>query len=212
MSLSLANLRDDLRDHLGVDEDDLPDVNADRLLNRSWWPLAAQLRFNEKDAEFSFTTASGVQDYVFPSDSDSVERVVIRDPDTSEWVPLVKVDDWNMFAKQDNDEDALPAYYSRRNNEFILFPVPDDAYDVRVKYQQTLADIQSSGPGVPQEWHEVILWGAVSRGFFALGDWTRGKEAQSQQSIFIASLSTQEERETIDRPMAGLRVLKRRYP
>ena len=212
MSLSLALLRSDLRDHLGVDVDDMPDADADRLLNRAWWPLAAQLRFNEKDAEYSFTTVAGTQDYAFPSDSDAVERVVIYDTNSEEWVPLSKVDDWNMFAKQDNDEDALPAFYSRRGNEFILFPVPDDEYDVRVKYQQTLVDLQSSGPNVPQEWHEAILWGAVSRGFFILGDWARGKEAQNQQVIHIASLDTQEERETIDRTMIGLKVLKRRYP
>lgn len=212
MALSLAQLRQDLRDHLGVDESDLIDADADRLLNRSWWPMAAQLRFNEKDAEFSFTTVASQQDYAFPSNSDAVERVVIKDPDTGSWEPLAKIDDWTMFEKQDEDEDAVPSHYSRRGSEFILWPVPDSAYEVRVKYQQTLVDLQASGPGVPQEWHEVILWGAVSRGFFQLGDWARGKEAQNQQAVFLQSLSTQEERETIDRPMVGLRVLKRKYP
>lgn len=211
MSLSLADLRSDLRIHTGKGAS-LSDGEADQLLNRAWWPLAAQLKFSEKDAEFTFTTVSGTQEYSFPSDSDSVQRVVVYDSDSQEWVPLVKQDDWNMFAKQDNDEDAFPAYYSRRNDQFIFFPVPDDEYDVRVKYQQTLADLQTSGPGVPQEWHEVILWGAVARGFFADGDWTRGKEAQAQQAMYIQSLDTQEERETIDRPMSGLKVLKRRYP
>lgn len=212
MSLSLSLLRQDLRIHLGVDSSDLTDVEADRLLNRSWWPMAAQIRFNEKDAEFSFTTVPGQQDYAFPSDSDSVERVVILDPDSNTWEPVAKIDDWTMFEKQDEDDDSFPAYYSRRNNEFIFWPIPDAAYNVRVKYQQTLADLQASGPGVPQEWHEVILWGAVSRGFFQLGDWARGKEAQMQQTIYLNTLKTQEEKETIDRPMVGLKVLKRRYP
>jgi hypothetical protein len=212
MSLTLALLREDLRDHLGTDSTDLPDAAADRLLNRSWWPLAAQLRFNEKDAEHTFTTVSGTEAYAFPTDSDAIERVVIQDSGQSEWIPLTKIDDWTMLGKEDDDEDGLPMYYSRRGAEFIFFPIPDDEYDVRVKYQRTLVDIESSGPGVPQEWHEVILWGAVSRGFFALGDWTRGKDAQAQQAMFIQSLSTQEERESFDRPTAGVRVLKRRYP
>ena len=205
-------LRQDLRDHLGVDSDDLSDVDADRLLNRSWWPMAAQLHFNEKDAEHFFTTVAGQGEYPFPSDSDAVERVVVKDPDTQMWDPLVKIDDWNMFEKQDEDMDAFPSYYSRRGNEFVLWPIPDAEYEIRVKYQQTLSDLQASGPGVPQEWHEVILWGAVSRGFFQLGDWARGKEAQNQQALYLTSLKTQEEKETIDRPMIGLRVLKRRYP
>ena len=212
MSLSLSVLRQDLREHLGVDETDLPDADADRLLNRAWWPMAAQIRFNEKDAEHTFTTVAGQQDYSFPSASDAIERVVVREPQGQTWEPLVKIDDWNMFERQDDDEDAFPAYYSRRGNEFILWPVPDEEYEVKVKYQQTLSDLQASGPGVPQEWHEVILWGAVSRGFFILGDWARGKEAQMQQTIYLNTLKTQEERETIDRPMVGLKVLKRRYP
>lgn len=212
MPLTLTLLRQDLRDHLGVDDSDLIDADADRLLNRSWWTMAAQLRFSEKDAEFSFSTVASQQSYALPTDSDAVERVVIKDLDTGSWEPLTKIDDWNMFEKQDEDEDQIPAYYSRRGSEFILWPIPDDAYDVRVKYQQTLADLQASGPGVPQEWHEVILWGAVSRGFFKLGDWARGKEAQNQQAVFLQSLSTQEERETIDRSMSGFKIVKRRYP
>lgn len=185
---------------------------VDRLLNRAWWPMAAQLRFNEKDAEFTFTTVAGQQNYAFPSDSDSVERVVVRDSQTSSWEPLLKVDDWNMFEKQDDDEDAFPTHYSRRGNEFIFYPVPDEEYEVKVKYQRTLADIESSGPGVPQEWHEVILWGAVARGFFILGDWVRGKAAEAQQATYLAVLNTQEERETFDRPFSGVKVYKRRYP
>lgn len=212
MSLTLSLLREDLRTHLGVDESDLPDAAADRLLNRAWWPMAAQLRFNEKDAEYTFTTVAGTEAYSFPSDSDAVERVVIQESPNSKWEPVNKIDDWTMFGKEDDDNTGVPSYYSRRDNEFIFFPIPDDEYPVRVKYQRTLSDIESSGPGVPQEWHEVILWGAVSRGFFVLGDWTRGKDAQAQQAIFLATLSTQEERESFDRPMAGLTVLKRRYP
>lgn len=212
MSLSLALLREDLRTHLGMDSDDLPDADADRLLNRAWWPMAAQINFSEKETEYSFTTVDGTQEYNFPSDSDAVERVIIRDPDSNTWEPISKIDDWTMFDKQDDDEDAMPVYYSRRNNVFVFYPVPDAAYDVKVKYQQTLSDLQASGPGVPQEWHEVILWGAVSRGFFQLGDWNRGQQAQVQQATYLNSLKTQEERETIDRPTVGLRVLKRRYP
>ena len=212
MSLSLAILREDLRSHLGQDSTDLPDAQADRLLNRSWWAIASQLRFNEKDAETSFITVPGTQTYSIPPDSDAIQRVVIQGADDSGVDPLIKISDWNMFALKDDEDTERPTHYSRRDGEFILYPIPDAEYTVYVKYLRTLADIESSGPDAPQEWHEVVLWGAVSRGFFIRGDWNRGNLAQNQQALYLQSLSTQNERETVDRPYSGMKVLRRRYP
>jgi len=211
MSLTLALLRQDLRDHLGK-LSSFQDADVDRLLNRSWWALAAQLKFHEKDAETSFTTTAGTQAYSIPTDSDAVQRVVIQGPDDTGVDPLIKISDWNMFALKDTDDTDRPTHYARRGDEFILYPIPDDEYTVYVKYLRTLADIEASGPDAPQEWHEVVLWGAVARGFFADGDWDRGTKAQAQQALYIQSLDTQSERETVDRPYSGMKVLRRRYP
>lgn len=212
MSLTLALLREDLRDHLGKNSTNLPDVEADRLLNRTWWALSSQLRFAERDAVDTFTTVAGTESYALPTDSEAIQRVTIQHIDSTDWDALIKVDDWNMFAKKEDEEEAYPTHYSRRGAEFILWPNPDNAYDVRVKYLRTLADIQASGPEAPQEWHEVILWGAIARGFFALGDWDRGSKAQAQQALYITSLDTEEIRDTEDRTFSGLRVIKRKYP
>jgi hypothetical protein len=196
-----------------MDETDLPDVDADRLLNRSWWAMAAQLRFSEKDATYSFQTSAGVNNYPLPVDSDGVQRVILQDVGETEWEPLVKINDWNMFSLSANLTDTdKPTHYSRRDSSFVLYPTPDQEYEVQVKYLRTLADIESSGPDAPQEWHEVVLWGALSRGFFARGDWNRGNLAQNQQAIYLQSLDTQEDREQEDKVYSGVRVLRRRYP
>jgi hypothetical protein len=212
MSLTLALLREDLRDHLGKNSSTLDNTAADRLLNRTWWALAAQLRFNERDAEHTFTTVDGTDTYALPTDSEAIQRVVIQDTDSSGWEPLTRIDDWSMFPLKDDTDESLPTHYSRRGDDFILWPCPGDEYDVRVKYLRTLADIEASGPDAPQEWHEVILWGAVARGFFADGDYDRGTKAQAQQALYIQSLDTEEVRETEDRVYSGIRVLKRKYP
>lgn len=212
MSLSLAILRDELRNYLGQNSTQLDDTSADRLLNLSWWAISAQLRFNEREATDSFTTTAGTDEYDIPVDTSAIQRVTIQGPDDTDWTPLIKIDDWNMFEKKDDEEQDYPTHYSRRNDKFILWPNPNDEYDVRVKYLRTLDDIQSSGPDAPQEWHEVILWGAVARGFFAVGDWTRGNQAQQQQATYISQLDTQETKDREDRSMSGLKVLRRRYP
>jgi hypothetical protein len=213
MSLSLTLLRDDLRTHLGMDVVDLPDLDADRLLNRSWWAMSSQLRFSEKDATHSFNTVAGTNSYALPTDSDAIQKVIIQPDGEEDWASLSKINDWNMFTLSANTEDeGFPTHYSRRDYNFILWPTPDDVYPASVKYLKTLQDIQSSGPEAPQEWHEVVLWGAISRGFFARGDWARGNAAQAQQAIYLQALDTHEDRDQEDKIYSGLRPLRRRYP
>jgi hypothetical protein len=212
MSLSLALLREDLRIHLGMDETDLPDVETDRLLNRSWWPMAATLRFAERDATTTFDTVASTSAYDIPVEVDSVQKVIAKKEGETSFYSLIKITDWNMFELKDTEDEDRPKYYSRRGSDFILYPTPDAVYNIEVKFLQTLDDIQSSGLDVPQEWHEVVLWGAISRGFFVRGDWNRGKEAQNQQAIYLQSLDTQDAKEHEDSIYSGLRPIRRRYP
>lgn len=168
----------------------------------------------------TLTLVAGTRNYTIPSVSgfplDVIQRIVIRptDSSTQAWEPLIRIDDWNMFEIQDDSADmrAQPSRYSTREEELIFDPVPDQEYIVNIKYLKTLQDIQSSGPEAPQEWHEVILWGAISRGFFARGDWNRGTAAQNQQAVFLQALDTQEDKNEEDHVYSGLRVIRRRYP
>lgn len=212
MSLTLALLRTDLRTHLGMDTTDLPDADADRLLNRSWWALSSQLRFSAKDAEVYFDTTAGTRTYAYVTNFDAIQKVVIQYTNETDYTPLIRIDDWNMYDRRNDDEQGFPTHYSWNNASLVLWPNPDAAYLVRVKYLKTLQDIQASGPETPQEWHEVVLWGAVSRGFFNLGDWTRGQQAQAQQAIYLQSLDLPEERALEDRKYSGMRVMRRQYP
>ena len=212
MSLSLAQLREELRRYTGKNSTQLPNADADLLLNFSWWALSSQLRFNERETTAIFTCVAGTDAYAIPVDNSAIQRVVIQDPSDSDWTALVKIDDWNMFEMKDDVDQDTPTHYSRRDESFILWPNPDRAYAVRVKYLRSLADIEATGPDAPREWHEVILWGAIARGFFSDGDWARGKEAQAQQVTYLNSLDTEEVKDREDRPMSGVRVYKRRYP
>lgn len=195
-----------------MDDLDLPDNDADLLLNRSWWTVSSQLRFYERDGTYSFVTVAGTDTYALPTDSDVIQRVILQESSEDAWEPLTNITDWNMFDLKDDSSQERPTHYSIRGSNFILWPNPDNVYNVSVKYLRTLADIQASGPDAPQEWHEVILWGAISRGFFARGDWNRGTAAQNQQAIFLQTLDTQETKNQEDHIYSGLRVIRRRYP
>lgn len=195
-----------------MDDLDLPNTDADQLLNRSWWTISSKLRFFERDGTYSFVTVAGTDSYPLPTDSDVVQRVIVQEAGDDDWEPLTNISDWNMFDQQQTSSEDRPTHYSLRGSSIILWPNPDKVYSVSFKYLRTLADIQASGPDAPQEWHEVILWGAISRGFFARGDWNRGTAAQNQQAIFLQTLDTQETKNQEDHVYSGFQVLRRRYP
>lgn len=197
-----------------MDSDDLPDANAERLLNRSFWALTAKLRFNIQEAETSFTTTEGTESYITPADEESVQRVMLYDESAGDYTYLIKIDDWNMFPKASDNtaNEGPPTHYSRRNDDFILYPVPDDTYTIRVKYRATLSDIQTSGTSLPREWDEVILYGAIYRGFMLRGDFNRADKAEAKYATMLNMLDTDEEKEVEDRRFSGMKPMRRRYP
>jgi len=218
MSLTLAEFRADLRNHLGMDTIDLPTAStsvltgADSLINRSFWNLAALLKFNVSESEGSITTVDGTRSYDFGVDEEAVQRVIILDLDDEDnYDPLIKVDDWNMFPLRQDETTGKPTHYARRNTEFILHPCPDDEYTIRFKYLQTLEDVQTEGSGLPRQWDEVILYGAVYRGFLLRGDLNRAAQFQQIQANLINSIPSDTEKELEDVRYSGFQTIRPVY-
>lgn len=215
MSYSLALLREDLRTSLGMDTDDLVDVAADRLLNRSWWEMQSAVRFSEGEGETTLALVEGTDSYSMPtSDIMAIQSVVLQDIGETDYHRLIRIDDWNMFDKEDTNtgQRNIPTHYSRRGLLMIFWPTPDEAYSVLIKYRKTLQDLQTSGPEIPQEWHELILWGAVSRGFDLRGDTNRAQIFRNKQAMSLSILKSQEVKEVEDVRFSGFKLMRRGYP
>ena len=213
MSYTLALLREDLRTSLGMDSTELDDTVTDRLLNRSWWEMQSAVRFSEGEGETTLSLVDGTREYAMPtSDIMAIQSVILQEIDADTYNRLIRIDDWNMFPLRNDEDTGLPTHYSRRDDEFVFHPCPDDAYSVRIKYRKTLQDLQTSGPEIPQEWHEVILWGAVSRGFDLRGDTNRAQIYRNKQAMSLQVLTPQEEKELEDVRYSGFMPLRRRYP
>ncbi len=196
-----------------MDSDDLPTTNADRLLNRSYWWLLAKLRFKAQETETSFTTVAEQRAYADVVDVEAVQSIAYHLADGSEdaYDPLIKIDDWNMFPQRDDEVTGRPTHYSRRGDDLIFYPNPDAAYTVRVKLRATLVDIQSSGTELPREWDEVILMGAVYRGYFLRGDINRSEKFRVEWMSLVNSLPTDEEKEMEDVRYSSFKVIRPRY-
>ena len=214
MNLSLQVLRDELREHLGVDSTELDDTAADRLLNRSWWQVADDFDFKEKETSRTYNTVIGTLSYAAAADVNGIQNVSIEDVDSKQHEllsPMTLLVYESGFVDNTNAR-GKPTNYIPRGSNIILYPTPDKVYEITEYYWKTLADLVSTGPTIPQAWHEIILMGTVQRGFIRLGDYNRANGARSLKVELLNTKESRETKEKADRPYAGLVVLRPRYP
>lgn len=221
MTLSLANLRSELLSHLGVDVTDFPNGNTDLdlLINRSWWEIMDKLDFREKEAVSSYNTIVNQRLYaigtVFGSNvMDAIRKIAIEQEEDEKELVLdqMTLDVYNNLYNNDNTNAAAqPTHYIRDGSSFYLYPTPDAIYSLTLYYQAILADIPSGGPVIPQSWGEVILYGAIWRGFLKLGDTNRGYSFKKTQMDLINTSTPVKAKELMDDPRAHLEVLGRDY-
>ena len=213
MSLTLQQLRDDLRDQLGVDDIELPDPKADLLLNKSWWQIADDYDFREKETTRTYNTVAGTSAYAVASDTNALEQVSIEDDSGSQHSLLKPM---TLLTYESDYVDTVnsrgkPEYYIRRGSSVILWPTPDAVYEITEYYWKTLIDIETGGVTIPRAWHEAILYGAAYRGFAQFGDFNRSRAAKMMQNELLETKETTRTKEHADLPMASVRIIRPRY-
>lgn len=212
MATTLQQFRDDLRDHCGISTE-WDDPTTDRLLNKSFWEVQDLYDFREEEATVDINTIVGTSSYALQADQDSIQNVRILDNNSNEFSPLKYKEDEEFTAYLSNREDsqAKPEFYTRRGGNIILDSTPNDVYTIRVHYKKSLGDILSNGTGIPQAWDEVVLWGAIWRGYARLGDYNRKQQAKATQAELVQPKKSTKVKELEDTRMAGVSVPRRPY-
>ncbi len=214
--MNLEILRGDLRSHLGMDTLDLDDAAASRLLNRAYWELLDKFPFRDKETYSTLPVVIGTASYTIDFAAiEAISKITIEDPETLKHKPLDKMSLDVYQQNFVNDESAYgrPTNYVRYGNEIILYPTPDVAYVVDYYYAAQLSDLalESDSPSAPRNWHEIILLGAVYRGFLQLQDYERANAARTHWMTLLSSVSMNEAEENKDTPRAGLRIAYSQY-
>lgn len=210
MSIALESLRSELREHLGVDEVELDNDACDLLLNRAYWELLDKFPFREKEVSATFDTVDGTLLYSMPSPFEALRQLSIENPDTYEHTYLRKWDEREYEENYNSDEDSrgYPTHYVREGCSVRLWPTPDDAYTITIKYLTVLEDLSddNTDPGIPQTWHEVILFGALWRGYLRFGDHLRMRSTKDMWNQSLAGLKPTEAKEEADTHYAALQA------
>ncbi len=222
MSMTLQEIRDEVRRAAGINVSQYDDTILDPLIHRSYQELVDKIDFREKEATVELTLVAGTQAYVcadsISSDFDSILHIGIQeypnDPNNSTFQQVVQKDySWIMDKRNDSQESqGLPFVYARYGASLYFHPVPDDSYVVEISYRKSLGNVAAGGPSIPYVWHEFVFLGALLRLYYILGDFARSNAVRAERDALILTSSTTKAKETMDYSMAGVSVLRQRYP
>ena len=220
-ALVLDSLRRQLREHLGIvgdSQDEIPDVDtpdktgADTFLNRALWEVLDKYKFREKEVIGSFVTASGTSFYQIPSSFEALQGLSVEDLNTGQHIPLERIsaDVFEQEYVNRTDAQGKPEKYFRNGGGIKLWPTPDNIYTLKIYYWFELSDLSNTSPTppIPRVWHEIILFGGVSRAFIGvLRDFDSARNARAFQAALIKDISPVEEKEKEDSHRSGLQPL-----
>jgi hypothetical protein len=94
-----------------------------------------------------------------------------------------------------------------------LWPTPDDVYTITIKYNTVLEDLSddNASSNLPHQWDEIILYGAVWRGWIKLGDTEKAKEIKGFWTSLFSGLKPVESKEEVDTHYAALNAMRPDY-
>ena|SRR5690606_35710101 len=221
MGMTLQQIRDSLRRHTGTDSQDLDDDVADELISRAYEELSDKYPFREKDYRLDFVTSIDPlitpryqNKYSFPANFVAVRVVSVTDCNGMKHkLERMTRSELEMVTNTESYADAMPTHYVRDSDCLILWPRPDQEYSITVRYEKSLSDLINANdePDLPRSWHEIILLGAVFRGFLEFGDNNRAQIYKDQQLALIRSSVPVESKEEFDATKSGVEVLGREY-
>jgi hypothetical protein len=217
--LDIVALRRIVYNGIGIEygDEDLPVVEVDLLLNRSFWELQNKFPFKEQEVLETFETAIGVRNYQKPLRTDSIYHLaIVADDEPNQHIPLIQitVDEYETLYQESEEQWNQPIKYTLENCIIRMWPTPDLVYTINMRRRMILADLSASNavPQIPPEWHEIIAYGALWRAFIDKSDYTRSQIVKRQQTELISNTVPTEAKEAgINRQYARFKLPAREY-
>lgn len=217
MSINTPTMIDEVYAHCGIDEDDMPRSTVLLQLNKAFWELMGKFKFRENMISGNFTLAPDQVRYAMPTLWESIRSLSVVNPTTNQSSVVNQTNEhyYDSVLNINNAQQfGIPTLYWRENNELVIWPNPDQAYVMTVRYLVTLDDLtddSSDFPPIPQEWHEIIMLGGVWRTFALLGDKIQGDNWHNTQIGLINSTVPVEAKELGDTKLSRVQTIRPYY-
>ena len=217
MPLVLQNLRDDLREAIGYQDDtEFDNTKCDRVLNRSFWEVIEKIPFKEKEKTVQFPTIAGFNLYQVPSDYDAIRSIFwINDLDnTQKQIRRLSPEAQEEMFVDSEDQWGDPEFYYRENQCLKFWPIPNRELTITLLYWKDLADLDGADSEFPLQkvYYDIVLFGAVYRQALTLKQIPLSNTYRDQQSALLRGLEPKIETEKNDSRYAAVEVILPDYP
>lgn len=171
--IDILTLRDEVRTHMSIDEDDLPAPDVDLLLNRTYWELQEKFHLRQTESSSTIPTVASQRDYDLPASFESLKICSVLDPDSEEHIKLdrIGIKQYEAQYSEDTEAEEMPSAYLRYGSQIRFWPTPDAIYTITLYYLSGLADLATGqDPQLPNSWQELLILGATYRGYLRFND------------------------------------------
>lgn len=218
MSLSLERMRYLTRKGLGgLSDSELTDEDCDELLNMSLWEIEDKYPFESKETSFSTTLITNqfeysVSDADLGSILDSLQSIAILNSDGKRSKLARMTRDW-LDENFDEEETGMPTRFLREGNTFTIYPIPgtdESGYFLEIMVKegiQSLVEGTKETTGLPRNWDELCVKGAIWRGHFYHEDYNLARQALNFQVSKIKETVPTVAKEEADTHTGGLEIL-----
>lgn len=212
MTLDLTAMRRLLRKGLGgLDATDLPNSETDELLNLSLWELESQFPFRAKVKTVVGVFVVNVATVTVPAPNDSLISIAVIDLEGKRHKLSRRSRHWYDEEADPVNDKGLPRRYFREKETITVHPTPDAAYSREITMKETVASLLDPGnlvTGLPRNWDEIVVEGAITRGHFYVQDYLLARQAENFRLGKIRSaILTQSKEEKEDSRYARLNVI-----
>lgn len=167
MSYTLGQLVTDVRNKL--DDTSFSSTLIKEFINDAQRYVVNKHRFKFMEGSYTQVTTIDDFDYDLQSDVDTIESIRITAPSgeerdiTSGWVTYQEYD--ALYPDPTEVSSGTPYRWTVRNDDLLLFPKPDAAYTLTIRYQKTPTALSADGdiPDIPERYKELLVLGALIR-------------------------------------------------
>lgn len=179
-------------------------------INETYKELAIPFRFHEQEYEdATITTVDGTESYTVPTGAYAIVEV----KDQTNHFVLEQVDQNAYDEMRDPDLEGPPEKFMNWAGKIYIWPVPDDVYDLLVRFKKLPADMtgDTDTPLLPLDWHPIICMLSASDLCMRFNMAETGMRLKNEG---LGRLSTRQEAHQVERrKMTGQFVPQRtKYP
>jgi hypothetical protein len=174
----------------GLDSTDLTDVEATELLNLALWELEDKFPFRAKETEMRFPLVVDQYEYTIPTTTDAISSLAVLDTDGIRHKLGRASRAWMDENFNETDDKGTPTRYLREDTTIIFHPIPDAVLTAIMTLKVSIDSLLSGSveaTGLPRNWDELVVEGAIVRGHFYAGDYNEARQAANFQVQKIRS-------------------------